>query len=275
LYDPAVVVPVGSPAIRAWKPDVAGIREVLHARFTDHAYPPHTHDVWTLFIVDNGAIRYDLDGRARGAEPTMVSILPPHVVHDGRPASSCGYRKRVLYLESSVLDERLIGLAVDRPAVPDGRLRGRVAALHDALACADDALEAEIRLADIVERITASLIGPPAEPSPTATSEDAEELRAFLDTHLFEQVTIGSAAESIGVSPTRLARAFSRVFGLPPHAYLLGRRLEAARDRILRGQALADIAAEVGFYDQAHLSRSFRRFLGTTPGRFRGGRRST
>jgi AraC-like DNA-binding protein len=275
LYDPAVVVPGSTPAIRAWKPDVAGIREVLHARFTDHAYPPHTHDVWTLFVVDAGAIRYDLDGQERAAEPTMVSILPPHVVHDGRPASSGGYRKRVLYLEPNVLDERLIGPAVDRPAVLDEGLRREVTALHDALACPDDAFEAEIRLSDIVERITSVLGEQPAEPSPTAIYEHAEELRAFLDAHLFEQVTIGSAAEVIGGSPTHLARAFSTVFGLPPHAYLLGRRLEAARDRILRGQALADVAAEVGFYDQAHLSRRFRRFLGTTPGRFRAGSRST
>lgn len=68
-------------------------------------------------------------------------------------------------------------------------------------------------------------------------------------------------------------RAFTSAFGLPPHAYVLGKRLEAARDRILAGQALADVAAELGFYDQAHLSRRFKRFLGTTPGRFRSGSR--
>jgi AraC-like DNA-binding protein len=65
-----------------------------------------------------------------------------------------------------------------------------------------------------------------------------------------------------------MARAFAAVFGLAPHAYLTGRRLEAARDRILGGQPLADVAADVGFCDQAHLTRRFKQFLGTTPGRF-------
>jgi AraC-like DNA-binding protein len=51
---------------------------------------------------------------------------------------------------------------------------------------------------------------------------------------------------------------------------VIGLRLEAARDRILGGQPLAEVAAEVGFYDQAHLSRRFTQFLGTTPGRYRG-----
>jgi hypothetical protein len=44
-----------APTIRAWRPEVAGVAEVLHARFTDHAYPSHTHDTWTLLMVDTGA----------------------------------------------------------------------------------------------------------------------------------------------------------------------------------------------------------------------------
>ena len=44
----------------AWCPHVKGIEEVFHARFVDHAYPPHTHDAWTLLIVDAGTISYGL-----------------------------------------------------------------------------------------------------------------------------------------------------------------------------------------------------------------------
>lgn len=253
--------------MRAWKPGVAGIREVFHARFTDHAYPLHTHDTWTLFIVDDGAIRYDLHGQRRGAERSMAYVLPPHVAHDGRPAGSAGFVKRVLYVETSALDESLIGHAVDQPTLMDDRMRERVAALHDALASPDDALEAETRFAFVVERIATLLGGHPAEAKPS--SEPAEALRAWLDARLFEPVTLASASSSIGASPTQLTRAFSRRFGLPPHAYVMGRRLEAARDLILDGQALADVAAEVGFADQAHLNRRFRQFLGTSPGRYR------
>src|SRR5512144_1553386 len=133
-------------SIRAWRPPIDGLREVLHARFAEHAYPPHVHDTWTLFLVDEGAIRYDLDGAAHGALPSMVSILPPHVVHDGRPGAAGGYRKRVVYLETSLLGEHLIGPAVDRPILPDAGLRPRMEALHAALVHSDDALEAETRL---------------------------------------------------------------------------------------------------------------------------------
>ena len=111
--------PTGPEWVRAWKPVVAGVHEVFHAHFVDYAYPPHVHDAWTVFIVDDGWIRYDLETRHRGAGGERVTILPPHVVHDGRAAAHNGFRKRVLYLSTDVLDERLTGHAVDHPDVPD------------------------------------------------------------------------------------------------------------------------------------------------------------
>ena len=68
LYVPGVAGP--AEHVRAWRPAVPGVTEVFHARFTEHAYPSHTHDAWTLLIVDDGAVRYDLDRHEHGALPT-------------------------------------------------------------------------------------------------------------------------------------------------------------------------------------------------------------
>ena len=197
----------------------------------------------------------------------MVSILPPYVVHDGRPATSDGYRKRVLYLEADALPEQLIGAAVDRPQFPDPSLRQEVARLHDALACIDDVLDAELRTHVLVGRLRMSL-GAGAAPEPEPPKDLAEAVRAYLDLRAFESVTLADASIELGASPTQIARAFNAAFRITPHAYVIGRRLDAARTRILEGRSLADVAAEVGFYDQSHLTRSFKRFLSVTPGAF-------
>ena len=265
---------IPTTAVTAWKPAVPGVREVLHGDFVEHAYPPHTHDTWTLFVVDAGAIRYDLDRQERGADPAMVSLLPPFVVHDGRPATTRGYRTRVIYLEPEVIGQARIGPAVDAPVLPDPRLRTAVGRLHDELGCVDEALAAETHLAFVAERIR-ELLGERRFPSGQSPIPDlAEHARAILDARLFEPVTMAALAAELGTGPTHVARAFSEAFGIPPHRYVLGRRLDVARDRILAGQPLADVAADVGFSDQAHFTRRFRRFLGTTPGRFAEGARS-
>lgn len=158
--------------ISAWRPQVAGVVEVLHAHFTEHAYPMHVHDSWTLLIVDDGAVRYDLDRYERGTPRDTVSLLPPQVPHNGSPATAHGFRKRVVYLDMTQLDASLIGPAVDHPDFTDPLLRTRVGQLHAALAHPGDAFEAESRLAFVGERLRALLSPRPRTvvPYPTATA---------------------------------------------------------------------------------------------------------
>ncbi|CAM5401100.1 hypothetical protein SFUMM280S_05259 [Streptomyces fumanus] len=122
--------------VTAWRPPIPGVLEVFHARFTEYAYPMHVHEAWTLLIVDAGAVRYDLARHEHGTPHDTVSLLPPHVAHNGSPATPDGFRKRVLYLDFSQLGEDLIGPAVDGPDLRDPVLRRRVAQLHTALALA-------------------------------------------------------------------------------------------------------------------------------------------
>lgn len=85
--------------ISAWRPRIPGVVEVFHAHYTEYAYPMHVHEAWTLLIVDDGAVRYDLDRHEHGTPHDTVSLLPPHVPHNGSPVTEDGFRKRVLYLD--------------------------------------------------------------------------------------------------------------------------------------------------------------------------------
>ena len=246
---------------------VAGVHEVFHAHFVDYAYPPHVHDAWTLFVVDDGWIRYDLEDRHRGAGGEPVTILPPHVVHDGRAVGARGFRKRVLYLAAEVLPEGLTGRAVDRPDIPDPALRRAVHALHRALAEPDDALEAEARLALVGDRLRTHL-GDPFPEAARPAGRLAGDLRELLDERLFERTTLAQAGRELGASPSHLVRSFTGTFGIAPHRYVTARRIDAARKRLLGGEPIALVAAGVGFYDQAHFTRQFKRHVGTPPGRY-------
>lgn len=257
--------PPGGTQLAAWRPALDEITEVLHARFTDHTYPLHTHDAWTLLIVDDGVIRYDIDRREQGVVRPTVALLPPDVPHDGRAATSQGFRKRVAYLDRSVLGDDLIGPAVDRPGLPDPALRRQVDRLHLALRHPADAFEAESRLELIRERLEQHLrrrLSAPANPPATGL---AAQLRELLDAQLVTGVTLREAAGILNAHPTHLVRAFARRYGLPPHQYLTGRRVDKARQLLLAGRPAAEVAVAVGFYDQAHLTRHFRRYLGVGP----------
>lgn len=261
-------------AVTAWRPQrVPGITEVLHARFVRHRYPLHAHSTWTVLIVDDGAVRYDLDRRPHGTEEAPVTLLPPLVAHDGRAAGGSGFRKRVLYLDAAALDagasgtDGLVGPAVDRPGVADPLLRRRLDELHRALAVPGEELHAESRLALVAERLARHL-DPTAGPGPVPPTDLAGRLRDLLDSRLVDGVTLAEAGRLLHAHPGHLVRTFSRRFGLPPHRYLDARRVERARSLLLDGTPPAAAAAAVGFHDQAHLHRRFVRLVGVTPGRY-------
>ncbi|WP_338087871.1 AraC family transcriptional regulator [Nocardioides lijunqiniae] len=251
----------------AWRPDVPGVVEVMKAQFVEHQYPAHTHDTWTILIVEYGAIRYDLDRSQHGAAPSTVTALPPQVPHTGRALSGSGFRKRVLYVDSTVISDDLIGAAVDTPTCGDPTLRRRVLDLHQVLAIPEEPLEAESRLALVAALLAQHLGSRPLE-RPTSSALLARRLRDILDDHVVTGITLRKAAQILDVHQDSLVRSFARAYGLPPHRYLTGRRIEMARRLLLEGMPPSDVASASGFHDQAHLTRHFVRLVGTTPGRF-------
>ncbi len=253
--------------VAAWRPSVPGVAEVLHARFVGHVYPAHTHDTWTLLLVEDGAVRFDLDRVEHAALRAHVTVLPPHVPHTGRAGTDGGFRKRVLYVDDSVLGAELVGAAADGPSPADPLLRVRVGQLHDALSAPGEELEAESRLTLVAARLRAHLAGR-VTPQRPAAGGLAADLRDLLDSRVVEGLTLREAGTQLGAHPDSLVRAFTTAFGLPPHRYLTGRRVDLARRLLLAGRPLAEVAAAAGFHDQAHLTRHFRRQVGAPPGRF-------
>jgi AraC-like DNA-binding protein len=259
--------------VRAWRPRVPGVVEVFHAHFTQYAYPMHVHEAWTLLIVDDGAVRYDLDRHEHGTPHDTsydtVSLLPPHVPHNGSPATSGGFRKRVLYLDGTHLGEDLIGRAVDSPDLRDPLLRRRVGQVHTALARPGDELEAQSRLTLVGERLRAHLAPGATGSAPRRDPALARRLRELLDERVVEGLLLDEAAALLSAHPAHLVRAFSAAYGIAPHQYLMSRRVGRARLLLLDGRSPGEVAPATGFYDQSHLTRHFRRLVGVPPGRYR------
>lgn len=94
--------------------------------------------------------------------------------------------------------------------------------------------------------------------------------RAVLHDRYADSLTVSEIADAIGIEPERLARGFRRAYGEPLGTYLRRIRVNAAA-RLLATteEPISQVAGEVGFADQAHLTRWFGRYLETTPGRYR------
>jgi AraC-like DNA-binding protein len=119
----------------------------------------------------------------------------------------------------------------------------------------------------VAERIAAHLTVA-ARPVPEPERLIARQLRLLLDEHIVRPITLEAAAATMDRSVPHLVRCFTRQFGVSPHAYVIGRRVDAARRELLRGARPVEVATSVGFCDQAHLTRHFKRHTSMTPARF-------
>jgi AraC family transcriptional regulator len=95
-------------------------------------------------------------------------------------------------------------------------------------------------------------------------------VRAFIDENLHRTIHAKDLSAVARRSTAHFSRSFKQVFGEPPHAYVVRRRLERACHLMITSSAsLSEIALSVGFSDQAHLSRLFRQALGQSPSSWR------
>ena len=247
--------------------------------------PPLTHHSLLLFLHTPKEFEARSEGISRSVPPHPGSIL---VVPAGNPTwfrwSSHSDSLHVFLEPALVARVAAEAFEIDpaRVSVPplDGlhhpSLRAAMLAVNDELAAdaAGDRLAAE-SLANLlaVHLIrNGSVPRTPARRTDGALSERKHRAVAeYIEEHLDAGLTVEHMAAVAHLSVYHFARQFKRATGLPPHQYVILRRVERTKQLLQAGTdlSLAEVAARVGFSDQSQFTHHFKRLVGVTPGQFR------
>jgi AraC-like DNA-binding protein len=250
--------------------------DCLTARFSTHAYAPHTHETYAVGTIVEGCETYVVRGVRYYSGPGDVVFMNPLEVHDGAPLGA-GYSYRMSYPQvATVLEaaEAVTGRApAGTPAFRDPVARDPEGAAlfgraHAALQAGTDGLAGE----ELLLRAYARMVALHARLSTAPLAREhagVARVREAIEARYAEDLSLDMLAREAGLSRHHLIRAFRREVGLTPHAYVLDVRVRRARERLKRGESPADVAAATGFADQAHLSRCFKARLGVGPGAYR------
>src|SRR5262249_47940304 len=107
-----------------------------------------------------------------------------------------------------------------------------------------------------------------------AANPRISRVRDLLESRYNEDVTIATVADVAGMSRVHATRQFTLAYGIPPHAYLNQVRIRDAKQLLLEGVAAAEVGVDVGFVDQSHFTRRFKRTVGVSPLAWAGARKS-
>nr|WP_033254015.1 AraC family transcriptional regulator [Kitasatospora phosalacinea] len=251
--------------------------ELLDAHYVEHAFGRHTHDTYVVAAITAGVEEFHHGGGVERAGVGTVALVNPETVVTGHAGVPEGWGYRVLYpAVESVLDAaadlRPAGAgtpAFSTAVAHDGELARLVHAVHGAVA-RDDALAASTAFRLLVARLLRAHSAPRAvRCAASAGASAVAEARELLRARLVDPPGLEELAAAVGARPFPLLRAFREAHGLPPHAWLNQQRVAAARSLLRRDVPPAEAAVAVGFVDQAHLARHFRRSVGVPPGAYR------
>lgn len=241
---------------------------------TSRSFPRHTHDEYGIGLVDHGGhASWSGRGKVEAGPGSFISVNPGEV-HDGHALGHRPRSWRILYFEPAALNALQADVTggdapfeFSQPVFDD---RAMHASFERAFAHArhpdTDAMGCESAVLELVGGLRTHASDRRRNDMPA--DSDVRRARARLDEDPANAVTLAELARDCSLSRFQLLRAFKRAYGLPPHAYLLQRRLAFAR-RLLRARVpLAQVAATAGFSDQSHLTRCFARQFGVPPGRY-------
>lgn len=261
---------MGEAQFRLLRCKTAGVEAV--AAGTALAFARHTHEQFGIGAILSGAQRsHSGRGQVEASVGNAITVNPGEV-HDGAPVGDGGRSWAILYFDPPIVAaaaEDVFGsgggqFEYTRPVILDPR----VAAAFWRLYCAETGASASPILREELLLALTTLAGRRAS---SVRAEPPAPVKAAMGRIEDDPASPASLAELAalgGVSRFQLIRGFAHATGLTPHAYQVQRRAELARRLIGARVPLAAAAAAAGFADQSHMTRTFARRFGVSPGAY-------
>ena len=241
-------------------------------------YTRHSHEHFSIGAITAGCSTYLHEQSRWRVDAGTVVLMNPGDVHACNPIDDQPWSYLMLYVETPWLTDlqHQLGfgqdLAFRRFSATHTRDAGLFSGLQALFALlVDHERDVLAKHSAAVEFFTA--LHEALNPGDQALREPhfkLERAADYIREHCTQMLKLEDICEAAQLSPSYLIRAFKQRYGMTPHAFLINQRIQFARERLRRGQLIADVALEAGFADQAHFQRVFKQHLAATPGQYRG-----
>jgi AraC-like DNA-binding protein/quercetin dioxygenase-like cupin family protein len=223
----------------------------------------HSHQPGQICFVLEGDYRERAGGDEHCLRAGSVQFHAPGERHSNLFSAETD----VLTLLISIEPRRWKRVAASRPIAPGAMLRNCAFEIRRELKQADEAARAALEAWSL---LSLSILARAGYSAPKQEPEWITEAISFIARHLNEPITLSKTAEAVGVHRATLAAGFRHLHNCSVGEWIRERRIDVVRQLLATTRKpLAEIAAQMGFYDQAHMNRIFRRAVGTSPGAYR------
>ncbi len=230
-------------------------------------FPQHTHDEYVLSCNLSGDEKLTLDGRELEAAENCTTLYNPGQVQAG-DGTDCLISLYLVphFFESEMLST--INAVFEKPIVNDNELRRSFSSLISFTFDESPNSEAEEQIFNVLDIAISRYMLLTTEVIVDTSDWRIKIIKDILLDDLSRTPSLNELADRVCLNKLALLRMFSNATGVPPITWQRHRRVARARELLNQGMSAAQTACEMGFSDQAHLTRQFSSAYGISPARF-------
>lgn len=246
--------------------------ELRRANRSSACYQTHTHDEFSVGVIDAGSATYRNRQYQKVVRRGMTVMINPGDAHSCNPDAGEQWSYRMLFIDACWIDSlqanlpHLVGYDY-APLLPPHNdtiaCYRQFAALFETLELEKNPLAADERLIQFLMRYCLDHRG--RWPSPESALNPLKIAREMIMDQLTDQVTLAAIADVAGMNPFQLIRSFKLAYGQTPHAFQLDQRINRAKKLLKLGTPIVEVAHQLGFADQSHFQRHFKNRHAVTP----------
>ncbi len=251
-------------------------REIEDGRHV--CYARHAHETFSIGAITGGESVYLNGAHADSVRAGSIVVINPGAVHACNPIKDHPWSYLMFYVDPVWLGRRqqaagwkndgefqsFATLSSTDAFLFDG-LRHLYATLIDTrMRVEQKARGAEAFFTDLARTLK------PTRSSDKPAHAQLESAARYIRENCSQSIRLKHICAVAGLSESHLIRSFKTRYGMTPHAYQVNCRIEYSRAQLKRGSAIADVAIDAGFADQAHLQRVFKQLTAATPGQYQG-----
>jgi len=238
--------------------------EIKRCRYSNQSYKKHLHHELSLGIIEEGSTNLEIGDKIYTLRKGDAILIPPHISHLCSPQDICHWQFTMIYIEARYFEDEAKHwqvMKLSRPVIDKVNLFLKKLLEEQSREVLEEILVELCVFLEDTQLNKKSITGLKNE----IDAQIIGQVKTFLESHYMDSVNLELLEERFQMNRFSIIRKFKVNYNTTPMAYLLQLKVAKAKECIGKGMEILDICHTLGFYDQAHFIREFKRMNGITP----------
>jgi len=245
--------------------------EFIHTKTHHNSYKKHHHPMFAISAIKKGKIHISYDDKEALLLPNTLAIFNPYENHKTTDIDKNSSDYYTLYCDLSWcenIQKELFDteefLELKPSIIEDKALFEIFLSLHGRL----DMKEVSIFVKELFNRYCHIQS---AKEVKNKESKALKKIKIYLQDADYKTVTVDSLSKHANINPNYLMKLFKKEYGLSPHAFIINQKIYKSKKLLEQNIPIAEVAIELGFFDQSHFHKAFKSVYSLTPKEFQKG----